>query len=120
MTVDPSHQLPPPEQKNHSKKFKIIGGMALFFLIVGIAIFLWWLLWGRFHESTNDAYVNGNMVVITAQISGTINKVYADDTSPATLRHGTARQAIRSGERVDGSVDGILDEPWKSCKIWKL
>lgn len=81
MTVDPSHQLPPPEQKNHSKKFKIIGGMALFFLIVGIAIFLWWLLWGRFHESTNDAYVNGNMVVITAQIPGTINKVYADDTN---------------------------------------
>ncbi len=31
-------------------------------------------------ESTDDAYVNGNKVVISAQVSGTVIAVLADDT----------------------------------------
>jgi len=31
-------------------------------------------------EQTDDAYVNGNRVVISAQISGTVIAVLADDT----------------------------------------
>lgn len=66
---------------SRSKKVKVIGGMALFFLLIGAGIVAWWLLWGRFHERTNDAYINGNMVSINSQINGTIAKVYADDTN---------------------------------------
>src|ERR1700687_3868004 len=81
MTTPPDSPLLLPPPKGHSKKFKIIGGMAFFFILVGLGIFLWWLLWGQFHETTNDAYVNGNMVSINSQIPGTIAKVYADDTN---------------------------------------
>ncbi|MBM5584948.1 HlyD family efflux transporter periplasmic adaptor subunit [Burkholderia pseudomallei] len=35
---------------------------------------------GRFHESTDDAYVSGNLVQLTPQVSGTVVAVNADDT----------------------------------------
>ncbi|HBO81794.1 MAG TPA: EmrA/EmrK family multidrug efflux transporter periplasmic adaptor subunit, partial [Cupriavidus sp.] len=34
----------------------------------------------RFHEDTDDAYVNGNLVQLTPQVSGTVVAVNADDT----------------------------------------
>ncbi|MNK80162.1 Multidrug export protein EmrA [compost metagenome] len=43
----------------------------------------------RFHEHTDDAYVNGNLVQLTPQVSGTVVSVNADDT-----------QIVRAGEPV--------------------
>ncbi len=40
---------------------------------------LYHLFYGRFHESTDDAYVNGNLVQITPQIAGTVVSIGADD-----------------------------------------
>ena len=36
--------------------------------------------YGSVHESTEDAYVSGNLVQLTPQISGTALAIYADDT----------------------------------------
>src|SRR5579871_309908 len=47
---------------------------------LGLAYFGYWALDARYHESTNDAYVNGNVVQITPQISGTVVAINADDT----------------------------------------
>lgn len=50
------------------------------FALVGIAYGAYWALVQRFYESTDDAYVNGNVVQITPQISGTVVAIGADDT----------------------------------------
>jgi membrane fusion protein, multidrug efflux system len=50
------------------------------FLAVGIGYGLYWAEVLRDHQSTDDAYVNGNVVQITPQISGTVVSIGADDT----------------------------------------
>jgi membrane fusion protein (multidrug efflux system) len=64
----------------HSKRNLILGSMTAFFLLVALGVFLYWLLWGRFHEYTNDAYVSGNLVYVTPQVSGIVTSIYIDDT----------------------------------------
>ena len=41
---------------------------------------LYWAQVLRYHQTTDDAYVNGNVVQITPQISGTVVAIGADDT----------------------------------------
>jgi len=49
-------------------------------VVLGIIAFvLWYMLEGRWHESTDDAYVNGNVVMITPQVAGTVVSIGADD-----------------------------------------
>jgi membrane fusion protein, multidrug efflux system len=49
-------------------------------VIAGIAWAAWWLWSDRYDETTDDAYVSGNVVQITPQISGTVVAIGADDT----------------------------------------
>jgi len=49
-------------------------------VVLGIIAFaLWYFLDGRWYESTDDAYVNGNVVQVTPQISATVVSIGADD-----------------------------------------
>ncbi|MBD9678439.1 efflux RND transporter periplasmic adaptor subunit [Pseudomonas sp. PDM18] len=48
-------------------------------ILAGLASVVWELLYGRWHEDTDDAYVNGNVVQITPQITGTVVSIGADD-----------------------------------------
>jgi membrane fusion protein (multidrug efflux system) len=62
------------------KRKKILWSMTLVFALIALGIFLYWLLWGRFHEYTNDAYVSGNLVYVTPQVSGIVRSICIDDT----------------------------------------
>ncbi|GAA5232096.1 HlyD family efflux transporter periplasmic adaptor subunit [Verticiella sediminum] len=53
---------------------------ALVFLIAAAAYGAWWFLIARHFQSTDDAYVQGDLVQITPQIAGTITGLHADDT----------------------------------------
>src|SRR6202165_5386287 len=50
------------------------------FALIGIAYGVYWTLALRYVQSTDDAYVSGNVVQITPQISGTVIAIGADDT----------------------------------------
>jgi membrane fusion protein, multidrug efflux system len=50
------------------------------FVAIGAGYGAYWLTDARWHESTDDAYVDGNVVQITPQISGTVVAIGADDT----------------------------------------
>jgi len=50
------------------------------FLAAGISYAIYWGLVARYVESTDDAYVGGNLVQITPQVSGTVLAIGADDT----------------------------------------
>jgi len=47
---------------------------------IGAAYGAYWAVVSRHYQSTDDAYVNGNVVQITPQISGTVVSIGADDT----------------------------------------
>jgi membrane fusion protein (multidrug efflux system) len=40
----------------------------------------WWYQVGRYYESTDNAYVAGNLVEVTPQVAGTVIAIGADDT----------------------------------------
>jgi membrane fusion protein (multidrug efflux system) len=54
--------------------------IAAVFIIIGAAWALYWVLVLSKRERTDDAYVNGNKVVISAQVAGTVVAVLTDDT----------------------------------------
>ncbi|MEI8635006.1 biotin/lipoyl-binding protein [Vibrio sp. PP-XX7] len=68
---------PEPSQTRHRKKGLIIFG-GLLVLIAGFTT-AWYLMFEVGYESTEDAYVEGNLVQITPQIVGTVTQISADD-----------------------------------------
>jgi len=59
------------------------NGFLIFAVVVVLAALVyggWWLMAGRFSESTDDAYVAGNIVSVTSRENATVNALYADNT----------------------------------------
>jgi len=57
------------------------------FLILGVTVLaaaviwgLYWLLWARNYETTDDAYVAGNIVAVTSRENATVTALHADNT----------------------------------------
>jgi membrane fusion protein (multidrug efflux system) len=48
-------------------------------VLAAIAWTAWYFFDGRWYESTDDAYINGNIVQITPRIAGTVTSITADD-----------------------------------------
>jgi membrane fusion protein, multidrug efflux system len=67
----------------NGKRTKILLLIAVIFIVLGVLWAAYWVLVLSKREQTDDAYVNGNKVVISAQISGTVVAVLADDTQLA-------------------------------------
>lgn len=70
------------ETKNSNKKIalKKILTFIICLIVIGVLFILYWALYGRTIEDTDDAYVNGSQNIITSQVSGTINKLMIEDT----------------------------------------
>src|SRR5690242_17550434 len=65
----------------------------------------YWGSVGRFHEATDDAYVAGNAVPLTAEAPGTVTAILADETSEVhqgevlvRLDDSDARVALQKAE----------------------
>ncbi|GAB2573686.1 efflux RND transporter periplasmic adaptor subunit [Dyella jejuensis] len=71
----PVVQAPP---ANNRRGF-LLRLLAVVLVLAAIAWTLWYFLDGRWYESTDDAYVNGNIVQITPRIAGTVISIGADD-----------------------------------------
>lgn len=56
----------------------IISVLALLLIGVGVAGVHWWQT-GRFSESTDNAYVTGNITAFSPKVSGYVEKVLVDD-----------------------------------------
>jgi membrane fusion protein, multidrug efflux system len=66
------------EKGERRRKGFLIFGFAV--VIAGLAYGAWWLLEARFTESTDDAYVAGNIVAVTSRENATVTALYADNT----------------------------------------
>jgi membrane fusion protein (multidrug efflux system) len=76
------------EQKKHmtdtekhsiSKKNTLVI-LVLLVIVGGVGLYIWWSKIGRFHETTEDAYVAGDIVSVMSQVSGTVTDIMADNT----------------------------------------
>jgi membrane fusion protein (multidrug efflux system) len=76
-TGQPAANAQPPD---NGKRRLLMTLLVVALLIAAIAYGLYYFLVARFHETTDDAYVNGNVVQITPQVMGTVISVNADDT----------------------------------------
>jgi membrane fusion protein (multidrug efflux system) len=66
-----------PAASKRGRNFKILGGVVAI-CAVGYASYWYW--YARYFESTDDCYVNGDVVAITTEIPGTVIQLHVDDT----------------------------------------
>ena len=66
------------EKKMRRRKGFIV--MGLVFAAAAIVYGVYWLMVARFYESTDDAYVAGNIVSVTSRENATVTALYADNT----------------------------------------
>ncbi len=59
---------------------KALLGVASVVVLAGIAYAIYWALVLNHFESTDNAYVQGNVVQLTPQVAGTVISIAADDT----------------------------------------
>ncbi|MBV8307637.1 MAG: efflux RND transporter periplasmic adaptor subunit, partial [Gammaproteobacteria bacterium] len=57
-----------------------LAGLAVAVILLILLWLAWWLAYARFYESTDDAYVAGDLVNVMPQVSGTVVSIGADET----------------------------------------
>ncbi len=66
--------------KSNPRRWILLSAFGGAFLLMGAVYTFYWADVLRYRQSTDDAYVNGNVVQITPQIAGTVISIGADDT----------------------------------------
>jgi membrane fusion protein (multidrug efflux system) len=90
---------PTPKAPAISRRWRLLAGVGGGVLAVALAYGLYWGQVLRYHQTTDDAYVSGNVVQITPQISGTVVAIGADDT-----QFVKAGQSLVRLDRADAKV----------------
>jgi len=57
-----------------------LARLGIAVVAAGLLFLAWYLLWGRNHVSTDNAYVNAEVALVTPYISGAVTKVHVKDT----------------------------------------
>jgi membrane fusion protein, multidrug efflux system len=78
----PVAQAPQPQtitpQRQRRRTWLVLLAAAV--LVIAAVVAIWWLVYARFYESTDDAYVAGDLVNVTPQVFGTVIAIAADET----------------------------------------
>jgi membrane fusion protein (multidrug efflux system) len=85
-------------QTNGARK-KALSGVAAAVVLGGLAYGTYWALVLNHFESTDNAYVQGNVVQLTPQVGGTVVAINADDTD-----HVKAGQLLVKLDPADAKV----------------
>ena len=80
MSATAEAQSPQPSANKKKKRKSVLIVLALIFVLIGIAWGVYWFLVLRHFQETDDAYVAGNQGQVMAQVSGSVNKVWFEDT----------------------------------------
>ena len=80
IAASPSTELITEPAKGNPKRKKALTVLAIFLVVAGLGWAAYEYLVASHYESTDNAYVQGNVIQITPQISGTVMAIMADDT----------------------------------------
>lgn len=67
------------EHKTNKKRKKALAYFVTILLILAVIAGLYWFFFVRNYEETEDAYVAGNQVMISAQVSGNVRQIKVDN-----------------------------------------
>ncbi|MGO1310085.1 MAG: multidrug efflux MFS transporter periplasmic adaptor subunit EmrA [Kluyvera intermedia] len=105
MSTKAETQAPQQPANKKGKRKRALILLTLLFVIIGVAYGSYWFLVLRHFEETDDAYVAGNQVQIMSQVSGSVTKVWADNTDYVqqgdvlvTLDQTDAQQAFEKAQ----------------------
>ena len=105
MSANAETQTPQQPANKKGKRKRALILLTLLFVIIAVAYGSYWFLVLRHYEETDDAYVAGNQVQIMAQVSGSVTKVWADNTDYikqgdvlVTLDQTDAQQAFEKAQ----------------------
>ena len=105
MSANAETQAPQQTANKKGKRKRALILLTLLFVIIAVAYGCYWFLVLRHYEETDDAYVAGNQVQIMAQVSGSVTKVWADNTDYikqgdvlVTLDQTDAQQAFEKAQ----------------------
>ncbi len=73
-------QLASKGDKEQHQRSKMVIYLTLGLVLIGLSWFTFWFCYLKYHQTTDDAYVNGDMIVITSVIPGTPIAFFADNT----------------------------------------
>ena len=77
---EPSNEPSNEPVKDKLKRKKALTALAAVVVVAGLGWSVYEYLVGSHYESTDNAYVQGNVIQITPQIGGTVMAIMADDT----------------------------------------
>jgi membrane fusion protein (multidrug efflux system) len=104
-------QAEPVEVEKPRKRKLMLALLAAAVVVSGAGYGAYYFTVGRFYQSTDDAYVSGNLVQLTPQVSGTVVAVNADDTQVVkqgdpvvTLDAADAKIALSNAEATLGQT----------------
>ncbi len=69
-----------PAAESNGNRSKIMWIIAGVFLALGALWWVWWLLVLSVRETTDDAYVDGDKVIVSSQVPGTVVAIAAQNT----------------------------------------
>lgn len=72
--------MPPNDDVPKKKRSTKLILFTVAVLLIGLAWFCYWFFYLRYHESTDDAFANGNLITINSAVPGSVVAFYADDT----------------------------------------
>ncbi|MHC8295109.1 HlyD family secretion protein [Pseudomonas sp. LB3P58] len=67
------------DTSNSRKRKVMLFVLTIVVILAGVGVWGYHEFYGRWNESTDDAYVNGNVVEITPLVTGTVVSIGADD-----------------------------------------
>jgi membrane fusion protein (multidrug efflux system) len=93
------------------RRKRMLALLAAAVVVGGAAYGAYYYSFARYHETTDDAYVSGNLVQLTPQVTGTVVAVEADDTQivkagdpVVALDPADARIALTNAEAALGQT----------------
>ena len=79
-----SAPAPPAVRRLRDRRRGWIAGLIAALIVIALVALAWWLLYARFYESTDDAYVAGDLVNVMSEVDGTVVSIGADETDLVT------------------------------------
>jgi membrane fusion protein, multidrug efflux system len=93
-----SNDESPPDSAANGERRRTLSLIAAIFIGLGIVWAILWILVFSQRERTDDAYINGNKVTISAQVTGTVIAVRANNTELVTAGQVLVRLDSTDGE----------------------
>jgi membrane fusion protein (multidrug efflux system) len=106
MNTPASKTQPSPVPPNRTRRLSLLA-LGAVVVLSGLGYAGYWFLDGRYFESTDDAYVNGDVVQVTSEVPGTVLALNVDDTQ--TVRAGQSLLSLDPADARIAEADAEAD-----------